>query len=160
MNQFEITLQGLNNGQLQTINFPCDQDDAAKAICIVSEYGQHDFEIVDYDADFKIDELHVMKLNEIAEMPQGKYETFISFCEAGLDYKEAHDYVLYYNYMVYHNAKDMSDVAYQMLQDDVAFQEAPAFMRVHFDYSSYGETLCASGDWFEDTKNNRIILVM
>ena len=160
MNQFEITLQGLNNGQLQTINFPCDQDDAVKAICIVSEYGQHDFEIVDYDADFNINELHVMNLNEIAEMPQDKYEAFISFCEAGLDYKEALNNVLYYEFTVYHNANDMSDVAYQMLQEDMAFQEAPSFMRVHFDYESYGETLCASGEWFEDTTNKRIIQMM
>lgn len=160
MNQFEITVQGLNNGVLETLAFPCEMDEAAKVIVNVSEYGQHDFEIVDYDAPFAINELHIMSLNEIAELPQDKYEAFISFCNCGLSFKEAVKYTLYYEYQVYNNAKDMSDVAYQMLQDDVAFQEAPAFMRVHFDYSSYGETLCASGDWFEDTKNNRIILVM
>lgn len=157
MNQFEITLQGLNNGELQTINFPCDNSEAAKAICIVSEYGSHDFEIVDYDADFRIDELHVMQLNEIAEMPQDKYEAFISFCEGGLDYKEALSNVLYYDYRVFSGVDDMSDVAYQILQEDTAFLEAPAFMRIHFCYLSYGETLTASGVWYEDTKNRRII---
>ncbi|PFW43780.1 antirestriction protein ArdA [Priestia megaterium] len=157
MNQFEITLQGLNNYELATINFPCDQDEAAKAICIVSEYGQHDFEIVSYDSDFDVEHLNVTLLNEIAEMPQAKYEAFISFCNAGLDYKEAANNVMYYEYRVFENAEDMSDVAYQLLQDDVAFQEAPSFMRIHFDYDSYGETLTASGDYYEDTENRRIV---
>jgi hypothetical protein len=157
MNQFEITLQGLANNELETITFPADESEVAEAIAKVSNYGQNDFEIVDYDAPFKIDGLNVALFNEIAEFPKEKYDAFITFCNCGDSMKEAFDYVSFYEYRVFEDCEDMGDVARQFLEHDPHFQEAPSFMRIHFDYDSYGETLSSCGTWFEDTKNKRFI---
>jgi glutamate-1-semialdehyde aminotransferase len=156
MNQFEVTLQNLATYKTVTIDFPSSEDEVAEAIAEVTNYGQNDYEIVDYEADFKIDFFNFKILQEIAEMKEEQYQAFLVFAE-NETMTEAVSYANHYNYRMFTGVEDMGDVAHQILELDYEFQEAPEFMRTHFDYDSYGETLCAGGTWYECPSRKTII---
>lgn len=158
MNNIEITLAGMmDNYKSITIIFPTTQKEINEAYNYVSNDGQRDYEMVDYEADFQIDYPDMKLLNEIAELKQEEYEAFLTFRNGGCQLKEAFDYATLYDYRLFTNVKDAGDIAYQMLEDDTDFQSCPEFVVRHFDYDAYGEELESGGTFFWDVDNKRAI---
>lgn len=158
MNQFEITLAGMmDNYKTVTINFPTTQEEINEAYNHVSDNGQRDYEMVDYEADFRIDYPDMKLLNEISELKEDEYTVFLTFRNGGCQLKEAFEYATLYEFRLWEGVEDMGDVAHQMLEDDMVFQELPEFVKRHFDFDGYGEELESGSTIFWDKDNKRAV---
>ena len=158
MQQFEITLAGMmDNYNTATISFPATQEELNKAYNHVSQNGMRDYELVDYEADFRIDFPDFKLLNEIAEMKEEDYNVFLTFHNGGCDLRDAFKYATCYEYQLWENVEDAGDIAYKVLEMDEEFQACPEFVKRNFDYDQYGEELESGGTYFWDTENKRAV---
>jgi Antirestriction protein (ArdA) len=158
MNQIEITLAGMmDNYRTVTINFPTSQEEINEAYNYVSNDGMRDYEMVDYEADFRIDFPDTRLLNEIAEMKKEQYEVFLTFRNGGCQLKEAFEYATLYEYRLFEGVEDAGDIAHRILEDDMEFQDLPEYVKRHFDFDGYGEELESGGTYFWDTENKRAV---
>ncbi|MCY9324054.1 antirestriction protein ArdA [Bacillus haynesii] len=160
MQNFNITLSGILNHEMRTVEFPASQSTVADAVAAVSNFGQRDFEIVDHDADFPIEYLDVVLLNAIANMTASDYQVFLTFVNGGCQLQEAYDYAIHYSYRLYNNVEDAGDIAYQILENDDMFQALPAYIKRHFDYDSYGEEFESTNSVYWDVKNKRAVHIL
>lgn len=109
--------------------------------------------ITDYECSFyKIGEYEDLDdLNEIAETLEGldSHEESIvtALMEEGYDLEEAlenKDDVI-----VYSGCHDMTDVAYEYVEETGMFHGCPDCVTNYFDYESFGNDLRYDGQWFE-----------
>ncbi|QCY65008.1 hypothetical protein FHE73_30600 (plasmid) [Bacillus thuringiensis] len=62
-------------------------------------------------------------------------------------------------FRIYREVKDVGDVAYQILQEDAEFQGLPDYVKHNFDYSGYGEELESESSFYEDFKNEALLVI-
>ncbi|WP_095021859.1 antirestriction protein ArdA [Bacillus thuringiensis] len=62
-------------------------------------------------------------------------------------------------FRIYREVKDVGDLAYQLLQEDAEFQKLPDFVKRHFDYDGYGEELESTSSFYEDFKNEVLLVI-
>jgi Antirestriction protein (ArdA) len=155
-NNFSITVQNLFNGKTTSIDFPCDMAEATKQVLSINPNGANDLELVDYEADFTIDQINIPMFNEIAILTEAQYKAFLIFAESeSLD--EALSLVNGYEYIVYEGCESLGDVAYRFLENDGDFQELPDFVKRNFNYESYGEELLSGMSIYESKKHKAFI---
>lgn len=157
MNIIEITLQGLANNKIARLTFPASEEEIKEAYNEVSNNGMNDVDMVDYEADFRVDHFDSELLQTVSEMNKDEYKAFLTFCNAGTYMQEAFDYVTKYNYHLYEGCEDMGDVAYHYGRATGLLDGCPEVVKRHFDWDGYGEEMESGGSWFQDRENKRFI---
>lgn len=111
------------------------------------EYAIHDFE-----APFHIEEYSsIQSLIEIAERMEGMEEEEIKIASELLDNGIINEFEEGLNcfedgeVLVYHDCKDMSDVAYEIMEETGQLEELPEMLRSYFDFEAYGRDLEIEG---------------
>lgn len=156
---FVRSLGAYNEGRLNGAWFtlPISMDEIFNKIFKPHELDENgnphgDWAIHDYEAPFEIQEHTDIKyLNEIAElfesMSTEDIQIACSLHREGViwdltEAKDAVDHVIRF-----HGCKNMSDIAYFIIQDRYGNSEEHKLFLRHFDYESYGDELETSGTY-------------
>jgi len=118
-------------------------------------YGEYEeFFITDYECDFmEISEYaNLDELNDIAERLDGlmDFEADIVkalMSECSMDIEEALDSAG--DVVVYSGCSDMTDVAYQYVEECDLLHDVPDSLQNYFDYEALGRDMEYDGQWFE-----------
>ena len=173
---FRIYLTNLgkyNEGELvgKWLDLPCE--DMVKELVSIGvsdepdENGNYyeEYFITDYenDYDYKVGEYDSLDdLNEIAEelenLDDYDREVVKAFIENGSDIEEALDGLRDGDYMVFSNCSDMTDVAYQYIEETGLLNDIPEGLRNYFDYEAYGRDMSFEGTFIFTENGNCIEL--
>ena len=169
---FRIYLTNLgkyNEGELvgKWLDLPCE--DMVKELVSIGvsdepdENGNYyeEYFITDYenDYDYKVGEYDSLDdLNEIAEelenLDDYDREVVKAFIENGSDIEEALDGLRDGDYMVFSNCSDMTDVAYQYIEETGLLNDIPEGLRNYFDYEAYGRDMSFEGTFIFTENGN------
>ena len=166
---FITNLGKYNEGELvgKWLDLPCEDIESELASIGVSdepdENGNYyeEYFITDFENDYnyKVGEYDSLdNLNEIAEelenLDDYDKEVMNAFIENGSDIKEALDGLRDGDYMVFSNCSDMTDVAYQYIEETGLLNDIPEGLRNYFDYEAYGRDMSFEGTFiFTDNGN-------
>lgn len=152
MKKLEVYIENLHNGKNAWIELPTSDIVINKVLEEINPGGLHDVIIADYETDIsglKVSEYdNILELNTIAEEIEGMYDDEIIALQAYLEeynMEQALDEVHQGNYRIYYDCNDMSDVAYQVVNECGLLDGAPEELKVYFDYEAYGRDLSING---------------
>lgn len=165
MNRIFLTNLGkYNEGELigKWVELPCaDWENELQSIGVSpdpDENGNYyeEYFISDYETDidgWNIDEYaNLEELNELAEKIDSLYEdeeqAVKAFLENGEDLETALEYAKSGNYRIYNNCFDMSDVAYEVVNECGYLSGVPEFVSRYFDYEAFGRDLDIEGVFY------------
>lgn len=146
-----------NEGELvgEWVELPSSQEELEKVferIGINEEYEE--YFITDYECDlYEVGEYeNIDKLNDIAERIKELDEEGSKVVKAliqKLDYTldEAIDKVNSGDYMIYNDCENMTDVAYQVVEECGYLENVPDNVARYFDYESFGRELGIGGNY-------------
>lgn len=146
-----------NEGELvgEWVELPASQEELEKVferIGINEEYEE--YFITDYECDlYEVGEYeNIDKLNDIAERIKELDEEGSKVVKAliqKLDYTldEAIDKVNSGDYMIYNDCENMTDVAYQVVEECGYLENVPDNVARYFDYESFGMELGIGGNY-------------
>lgn len=146
-----------NEGELvgEWVELPAAQEELEKVferIGINEEYEE--YFITDYECDlYEVGEYeNIDKLNDIAERIKELDEEGSKVVKAliqKLDYTldEAIDKVNSGDYMIYNDCENMTDVAYQVVEECGYLENVPDNVARYFDYESFGRELGIAGNY-------------
>lgn len=166
MNIYLTNLGKYNEGQLigEWVELPVSKEELQKVferIGINEEYEE--YFITDYECDFyKIGEYeNIDTLNEIAERIEELDEEEASIVKAlmsELSYTldEAIDKVNSGDYRIYYDCNDMTDIAYQVVEECGYLNNVPDNVARYFDYESFGRDLGIEGNYIFTDDNEAI----
>lgn len=169
MNIYLTNLGKYNEDELigEWVELPVSQEELQKVfkrIGINEEYEE--YFITDYECDFyEVGEYeNIDTLNEIAERLDELDESESKIVEAlmselGYTLDEAIEKVNNGDYMVYSDCENMTDVAYQVIENCGYLNNVPETVAKYFDYKSFGRDLEFEGTYIF-TDDNEIIQVM
>jgi antirestriction protein len=141
--------EGILKGEWFTL--PVDFQEVAKQIGLNEEYEE--YAIHDYEAPFHISEYESLdSLNEIAErlasLDEIEAKAVASVMDNNhLNINEAMDMLENGEILFYHDCKDMSDVAYEVVESGGLLDSMPENLRFYFDYEAFGRDLNIEGTW-------------
>ena len=166
---FITNLGKYNEGKLigKWLDLPCEDIESELASIGVSddpdENGNYyeEYFITDFENDYnyKVGEYDSLdNLNEIAEelenLDDYDREVVNAFIENGSNIEEALDGLRDGDYMVFSNCSDMTDVAYQYIEETGLLNDIPEGLRNYFDYEAYGRDMSFEGTFiFTDNGN-------
>jgi antirestriction protein len=157
MKIFLTNLGKYNEGELigEWVELPVSQEELQKVferIGINEEYEE--YFITDYECDlYEVGEYENLDtLNEIAERIEELDEEGSKVVKAliqKLDYTldEAIDKVNSGDYMIYNDCENMTDVAYQVVEECGYLENVPDNVARYFDYESFGRELETEGNY-------------
>lgn len=157
---FLTNLRKYNEGQLvgEWVDLPCDDfDSVLKRIGIDGKFYE-EFFISDYETnyDIKIGEHEdIYYLNNLAEELEDLTESEIIIFRAYMETEDDIDFALDHldDAMIYFSCDDMTDVAYEVVDENGILDNVPDDLRNYFDYESYGRDLEISGTFVEIDSN-------
>ena len=166
INIFITNLGKYNEGELigEWVMLPISEEELKKVcerIGINEDYEE--YFITDYECDFmKIGEYEsISSLNEIAEkiseLDEDEYEVakaLISECSYTID--EAIEKVNNGDYIIYYDCNDITDVAYQVVEECGYLNNEPDTVTRYFDYESFGRDLGIEGTYIFTEENEAI----
>ena len=148
MKIFLTNLGKYNEGELigEWVELPASQEELKKVferIGINEEYEE--YFITDYECDlYEVGEYeNIDKLNDIAERikeldEEGSKVVKALIQELGYSLDEAIDKVNSGDYMIYNDCENMTDVAYQVIEECGYLENVPDNVARYFDYESFG----------------------
>lgn len=152
MKKLEVYIENLHNGKNAWIELPTSDIVINKVLEEINPGGLHDVIIADYETDIiglKVSEYdNILELNTIAEEIEEMRDDEIIALQAYLEeynMEQALDEVHQGNYRIYYDCNDMSDVAYQVVNECGLLDGAPEELKVYFDYEAYGRDLSING---------------
>lgn len=166
MNIYLTNLGKYNEGELigEWVELPVSQEELQKVferIGINEEYEE--YFITDYECDFyEVGEYESLDtLNEIAERIEelGEEESEVVkvlMSELGYTLNEAIDKVNGGDYRIYSDCDDMTDIAYQVVEECGYLNNVPDNVARYFDYESFGRDLGIEGTYIFTDDNNAI----
>lgn len=166
---FITNLGKYNEGELigKWLDLPCEDTEEELASIGVSdepdEKGNYyeEYFITDYENDYgyKVGEYDSLDdLNEIAEelenLDEYDKEIVNAFIENGSNVEEALERFRDGDYMLFSNCSDMTDVAYQYIEETGLLDGVPEILKNYFDYEAYGRDMSYEGTFiFTDNGN-------
>jgi antirestriction protein len=141
--------EGILKGAWFTL--PVDFQEMAAQIGLNEEYEE--YAIHDYEAPFSISEYASLdSLNEIAErlatLDEVEAKAVASVMDNNhIDINEAMDMLENSDIHFYFDCKDMSDVAYEVVESGGMLDNMPSNLRNYFDYEAFGRDLDIEGTW-------------
>lgn len=157
MKIFLTNLGKYNEGELigEWVELPASQEELKKVferIGINEEYEE--YFITDYECDlYEVGEYeNIDKLNDIAERIKELDEEKSKVVKAliqklGYTLYEAIDKVNSGDYMIYNDCENMTDVAYQVVEECGYLENVPDNVARYFDYESFGRELEIEGNY-------------
>lgn len=150
---FISNLKEYNNGKIigEWVSLPCEG--LEEVLHKISNNGNDELFISDYETDIsnlKISEYDdILQLNEIAEeidnLSDDEVIALQAYLEQYNDIEQALEEVRQGNYTIYYDCDDMSDVAYQVVNESGLLDGVPEELKVYFDYEAYGRDLSING---------------
>lgn len=153
---YVTNLKEYNNGKIigEWVSLPCEG--LEEVLNKISNNGNDELFISDYETDIsnlKISEYDdILQLNEIAEEIDNLSDDEVIALQAYLEeynMEQALDEVHQGNYRIYYDCNDMSDVAYQVVNECGLLDGAPEELKVYFDYEAYGRDLDIEGRFIQ-----------
>lgn len=166
MNIYLTNLGKYNEGELigEWVELPVSHEELQKVferIGINEEYEE--YFITDYECDFyEVGEYESLDtLNEIAERIEelGEEESEVVkalMSELGYTLNEAIDKVNSGDYRIYSDCDDMTDIAYQVVEECGYLNNVPDNVARYFDYESFGRDLGIEETYIFTDDNNAI----
>lgn len=166
MNVYLTNLGKYNEGELigEWVELPVSQEELQKVferIGINEEYEEYC--ITDYECDFyEVGEYESLDaLNEMAErieeLDEEESEVVkVLMSELGYTLDEAIDKVNSGDYTIYSDCDDMTDIAYQVVDECGYLNNVPDNVARYFDYESFGRDLGIEGTYIFTDDNNAI----
>lgn len=166
MNIYLTNLGKYNEGELigEWVELPVSHEELQKVferIGINEEYEE--YFITDYECDFyEVGEYESLDtLNEIAERIEelGEEESEVVkalMSELGYTLNEAIDKVNSGDYRIYSDCDDMTDIAYQVVEECGYLNNVPDNVARYFDYESFSRDLGIEGTYIFADDNNAI----
>ena len=151
---FITNLGKYNEGYLigEWIEFPISKEELNKVfkrIGINKRYEE--FFFTDYENNvFGLGEFEsIERLNKIGEMLEGLEDEKILFSilDYGYDVEEAIEIVKDCDYVYYSNCNDMTDVAYEYVEQSGMLDNIPEFAQIYFNYEQFGRDLMIEGNF-------------
>lgn len=146
---FISNLKEYNNGKIigEWVSLPCE--DIEEVLEKISNSGKDELFISDYETDInglKVAEYEdSLQLNEIAEeieeMREDELIALQAYLEQYNDIEQALEEVRQGNYTIYYDCDDMSDVAYQVVNESGLLDGVPETIKGYFDYEAYGRDM-------------------
>lgn len=123
----------------------------------ISNNGNDELFISDYETDIsnlKISEYDdILQLNEIAEeidnLSDDEVIALQAYLEQYNDIEQALEEVRQGNYTIYYDCDDMSDVAYQVVNESGLLDGVPETLKGYFDYEAYGRDIDINGTFIQ-----------
>lgn len=161
---FVVNLRTYNEGETvgEWFSLPCEVETIKNAIGINEEYEEH--AIHDYEAPFSIGEYDSLdNLNEIAEQLSFFDEDEIQVYKLmrenlNHDHDRAYEGVRHYEYRIFDKCNDMSDVAFDVVEESGMLDSCPENVKSYFDYEVYGRDLDIEGTYIKVNHNTYIEL--
>jgi antirestriction protein len=137
---FELPLNiSVNEALRQAMHYDPDERDYA-----IHDWENIPFEIGEYSSLYEVNRM----AEAIVDFDDVQLEVLKTILEDGIaDFDRAVEMVQDGEYRIYHNCEDMSDVAYQVLEESGYLCDLPEIIKRHIDYESLGEELETSGTW-------------
>lgn len=166
MNIYLTNLGKYNEGELigEWVELPVSQEELQKVferIGINEEYEEYC--ITDYECDFyEVGEYESLDaLNEMAErieeLDEEESEVVkVLMSELGYTLDEAIDKVNSGDYTIYSDCDDMTDIAYQVVDECGYLNNVPDNVARYFDYESFGRDLGIEGTYIFTDDNNAV----
>lgn len=158
---FISNLKEYNNGKIigEWVSLPCE--DIEEVLEKISNSGKDELFISDYETDInglKVAEYEdSLQLNEIAEeieeMREDELIAFQAYLEQYNDIEQALEEVRQGNYTIYYDCDDMSDVAYQVVNESGLLDGVPETIKGYFDYEAYGRDIDIEGTFIQVDNN-------
>lgn len=159
---YVTNLRKYNEGQIigEWVSLPCEG--LEEVLNKISNNGNDELFISDYETDIsnlKISEYEdILQLNEIAEEIEEMREDELIALQAYLeqyanDMEQALDEVRQGNYTIYYDCDDMSDVAYQVVNESGLLDGVPETIKGYFDYEAYGRDIDIEGTFIQVDNN-------
>ena len=157
MKIFLTNLGKYNEGELvgEWVELPVSHEELQKVferIGINEEYEE--YFITDYECDlYEVGEYeNIDKLNDIAERikeldEEGSKVVKALIQKLGYTLDEAIDKVNSGDYMIYNDCENMTDVAYQVVEECGYLENVPDNVACYFDYESFGRELEIEGNY-------------
>lgn len=166
MNIYLTNLGKYNEGELigEWVELPVSQEELQKVferIGINEEYEE--YFITDYECDFyevgeyeSIDTLNEIaeRLDELDEEESKVVKALMS--ELGYTLNEAINKVNSGDYRIYSDCDNMTDIAYQVVEECEYLNNVPDNVARYFDYESFGRDLGIEGTYIFTDDNNAI----
>lgn len=165
INIFITNLGKYNEGELigKWVELPIDDDaleDVLKEIGINEEYEE--YFITDYEtnvAGLDIGEYDdIDMLNDIAEriesLDDDEIEIIDAFLQEGYDFEYAIDNMD--DVIVWYDCNDMTDIAYQYIEETGLLHDVPESLQNYFDYESFGRDMGYEGQYVFTDRGNCI----
>lgn len=127
----------------------------------ISNNGKDELFISDYETDInglKVAEYDdILQLNEIAEeidnLSDDEVIALQAYLEQYNDIEQALEEVRQGNYTIYYDCDDMSDVAYQVVNESGLLDGVPETIKGYFDYEAYGRDIDIEGTFIQVDNN-------
>lgn len=158
---YVTNLSKYNEGVLvgEWVSLPCEG--LEEVLDKISNNGNGELFISDYETDIsnlKISEYDdILQLNEIAEeidnLSDDEVIALQAYLEQYNDIEQALEEVHQGNYTIYYDCNDMSDVAYQVVNDCGLFDGVPEALKEYFDYEAYGRDMDIEGTFIQIDNN-------
>lgn len=158
---FITNLREYNEGTLigEWIDLPCEG--LKKVLDKISNNDKDELFISDYETDIsglKVAEYEdILQLNEIAEEIDNFSDEEVIALQAYLeqynDIEQALEEVRQGNYTIYYDCDDMSDVAYQVVNESGLLDGVPETIKGYFDYEAYGRDIDIEGTFIQVDNN-------
>lgn len=158
---FISNLKEYNNGKIigEWVSLPCE--DIEEVLEKISNSGNDELFISDYETDIsnlKISEYDdILQLNEIAEeidnLSDDEVIALQAYLEQYNDIEQALEEVRQGNYTIYYDCDDMSDVAYQVVNESGLLDGVPETIKGYFDYEAYGRDIDIEGTFIQVDNN-------
>lgn len=159
---FISNLKEYNNGKIigEWVSLPCE--DIEEVLEKISNSGKDELFISDYETDInglKVAEYEdSLQLNEIAEEIEEMREDELIAFQAYLEQyannmEQALEEVRQGNYTIYYDCDDMSDVAYQVVNESGLLDGVPETIKGYFDYEAYGRDIDIEGTFIQVDNN-------
>lgn len=146
---YVTNLRKYNNGKIigEWVSLPCEE--LEEVLNKISNNGNDELFISDYETDIsnlKISEYDdILQLNEIAEeidnLSDDEVIALQAYLEQYNDIEQALEEVRQGNYTIYYDCDDMSDVAYQVVNESGLLDGVPETIKGYFDYEAYGRDI-------------------
>lgn len=161
MKKLEVYIENLHNGKNAWIELPTSDIVINKVLEEINLGGLHDVIIADYETDIsglKVSEYdNILELNTIAEeidnLSDDEVIALQAYLEQYNDIEQALEEVHQGNYTIYYDCNDMSDVAYQVVNDCGLFDGVPEALKGYFDYEAYGRDMDIEGTFIQIDNN-------
>lgn len=161
MKKLEVYIENLHNGKNAWIELPTSDIVINKVLEEINPGGLHDVIIADYETDIsglKVSEYdNILELNTIAEeidnLSDDEVIALQAYLEQYNDIEQALEEVRQGNYTIYYDCDDMSDVAYQVVNESGLLDGVPETIKGYFDYEAYGRDIDIEGTFIQVDNN-------